>query len=150
MRCCFGRRLNVPGTSSISPDLSNKLAQYGIDTASVGVEATLSCLINTIIGMVHRLCFDETKDEEQFYEVRTRKIILYSNLIASTSNVIASVLTERYDLLDVGGILVTIARLVTDVRFICKIKDEFVQSKLNQQFEGAKSELDEMYKARFA
>lgn len=142
--------LPLPGIGAVSPDLANKLAKYGIDTASVGVEATLSCLINTIIGMVHRLCFDETKDEEQFYEVRTRKIILYSNLIASTSNVIASVLTERYDLLDVGGILVTIGRLITDVRFICKVKDEFVQSKLNQQFEGIKSELDEMYNARFA
>lgn len=143
--------LPLPGVGAISPDLSNKLAKYGIDTAGVGVEATLSCLINAIISMVHRLCFDETKkDEEQFYEVRTRKIILYSNLIASTSNVIASVLTERYDLLDVGGILVTIGRLITDVRFICKVKDEFVQSKLNQQFEGIKSELDELYKARFA
>ena len=64
----------------------------------------------------------QTKDEEQFYEVRTRKIVLYSSLIASTSNVIASVLTKRYDLLDVGGILVTIGRLITDVRFICKVK----------------------------
>ena len=142
--------LPLPGIASISPDLSNKLVQYGIDLASVGVEVTLSCLINSIIGMVHRLCFDENKDEEQFYEVRTRKIILYSNLIASTSNIIASVLTERYDLLDVGGILVTIARLITDVRFICKVKDEFVQSKLNQQFEGIKSELDEMYNARLS
>ena len=141
--------LPLPGVGAISPDLSNKIAKYGIDTADVGVEATLSCLINAMIGMVHRLFFDGTKDEEQLYEVRTRKIILYSNLIASTSNVIASVLTERYDLLDIGGILVTIARLITDVRFICKVKDEFVQSKLNQRFEGIKSELDELYNARF-
>ena len=81
--------------------------------------------------------------------MRTRKIILYSNLIASTSNIIASVLAERYELLDVGGILVTISRLITDVRFICKVKDEFIQSKIDQQFEGIKSELDEMYNARF-
>ena len=142
--------LPLPGIGSISPELSNKLAQYGIDIAGVGIEATLSCLINTIIGMVHRLYFDETKDEKQFYEVRTRKIILYSNLIASTSNVIASALAERYDLLDVGGMLVTISRLITDVRFICKVKDEFVQSRLNQQFDGIKSELEEMYNTRFS
>ncbi len=140
------RGLPIPGISSISPELSNKLARYGIDAAGIGVDASLSCLINSIIGMVHRLFFDETKDEEQFYEVRTRKIILYSNLIASTNNIIASVLTERYNLLDIGGILVTIARLITDVRFVCKVKDEFIQSKLNQHFEGIKSELDEMYK----
>ena len=100
--------------------------------------------------MIHRLCFDETKDDEQYYEIRTRKIILYSNLLASTSNIIASVLTERYELLDVGGILVTIGRLITDVRFICKVKDEFVQSKLDKQFEGIQSEIDNLYNTRFA
>ncbi|MBR5401797.1 MAG: hypothetical protein IK102_08295 [Treponema sp.] len=143
------RSLPIPGISAISPELCNKLAKYGIDTASVGTEVSLSCFINTIISMIHRLCFDETKDNEQFYQIRTRKIILYSNFLASTSNIIASVLTKKYELLDVGGILVTIGRLITDVRFICKVKDEFVQSKLDEQFEGIKSEIDNLYNSRF-
>lgn len=143
------RGLPIPGISSISPELSNKLVQYGIDVAGIGTEASISCLINSIIGMMHRLFFDEAKDEEQLYEIRTRKIILYSNLIASTSNIIASVLTKKYELLDVGGTLITIARLITDVRFICKVKDEFVQNKLDQQLEKIKSELDEMHNYRF-
>ena len=113
------------------------------------MEASLSSLINSIIGMIHRLFLDEEKGEEKFFEVRTRKIILYSNLIASTSNVIASVLLDRYDLLDVGGMLVTITRLITDVRFICKVKDEFVQNKLDIQFEGIQSEVDELYNSKF-
>ncbi|MBQ5657671.1 MAG: hypothetical protein IIV14_09605 [Bacteroidaceae bacterium] len=144
------RSLPLPGIGILSEELGNKLAQYGIDIASVGTEVTLSCFINMLISMVHRMCFDETKDDEKFYEVRTRKIILYSNLIASTSNIIAAVLTERYDLLDVGGILVTIVRLITDVRFICKVKDEFVQSKLDEHFEGIQDEIEDLYKARFA
>ena len=45
--------------------------------------------------------------------------------------------------------LVTITRLITDVRFICKVKDEFVQSKLDIQFEGIQSELDELYNNKF-
>lgn len=143
------RSLPLPGIGPISSEFGKKLAQYGIDTASVGTEVSLSCLINWLIAMLHRLCFDETKDEEQFYEVRTRKIILYSNLIASTSNVIVSVLTEYYKLLDVGGLLVTIGRLITDVRFICKVKDEFVQSKLDEHFEGIKEEADALYNKRF-
>ena len=143
------RGLPIPGISILSPEFSKKLAQYGIDTASIGVEASLSSLINSIIGMIHRLYLDEEKGEEKFFEVRTRKIILYSNLIASTSNVIASVFLDRYDLLDVGGMLVTITRLITDVRFICKVKDEFVQNKLDIQFEGIQSELDELYNNRF-
>ena len=142
------RSLPLPGIGALSPELGNKLAKYGIDTASVGTEITLSCFINMLISMIHRMCFDENKDEKEFYEVRTRKIILYSNLIASTSNVIASGITKKYDLLDVGGILVTITRLITDVRFICKVKDEFVQSKLDEHFEGIQEEVENMYRAR--
>lgn len=143
------RSLPLPGIGALSPELGKELAKYGIDTASVGTEVTLSCFINMLISMIHRMCFDDTQDDEQFYEVRTRKIILYSNLIASTSNIIASVLTEKYDMLDVGGLLVTISRLITDVRFICKVKDEFVQSKLDEHFEGVQKEVENMYRARF-
>ncbi|WP_352406426.1 hypothetical protein [Acetoanaerobium noterae] len=143
------RSLPLPGVGALSPELGKKLAKYGIDTASVGTEVTLSCFINMLISMIHRICFDENKDDEQFYEVRTRKIILYSNLIASTSNTIGSVLTKRYDLLDVGGMLVTITRLITDVRFICKVKDEFVQNKLDEHFDGIQEEVENIYKSRF-
>lgn len=144
------RSLPFPIVSTLSPELSKKLAEYGIDIASVSTEASFSMLINTIIGMVHCLCFNESEDDKDFYEVRTRKIILYSNLIASTSNVIASVFTERYDLLDVGGLLVTISRLITDVRFICKVKDEFVDSELSKDFEILQDELEDMYYKRFS
>lgn len=144
------RSLPLPGIGVLSPELGKKLAKYGIDTASVGTEVTLSCFINMLISMIHRMCFDDTQDDEQSFEVRTRKIILYSNLIASTSNVISSVLTEKYGMLDVGGLLVTISRLITDVRFICKVKDEFVQSKLDEHFEGIQKEIETMYKEKFA
>jgi len=141
--------LPVPIVGTLDSTLANKLAEYHIDAASIGTEAALSFLINTIISMVHRMCFDETKDEEKIYEVRTRKIILYSNLIASSSNIVASVITERYDLLDIGGLLITISRLFSDVRFICKVKDEFVQSKLDEEFKGTKEEVDRLYTERF-
>lgn len=144
------RSLPLPGIGVLSPELGKKLAKYGIDTASVGTEVTLSCFINILISMIHRMCFDDTQDDEQSFEVRTRKIILYSNLIASTSNVISSVLTEKYGMLDVGGLLVTISRLITDVGFICKVKDEFVQSKLDEHFEGIQKEIEIMYKEKFA
>ena len=144
------RGLPLPGIGTLSLDFGKKLAEYGIDVASVGTEISLSCLINWLIAMIHRLCYDESIGNIQLYEVRTRKIILYSNLIASTSNIIASVITKRYDMLDVGGTLVTIGRLITDARFICKVKDEFVQSKLDAHFVGIKNEVDSIYNARFA
>ena len=144
------RSLPLPGVGTISAEFGKVLAKYGIDTASVGTEITLSCFINMIIAMFHRMGIEESKEEKNFYEVRTRKIILYSNLIASTSNLISTAMTDRYDLLDVGGMLVTISRLMTDVRFICKVKEEFVQSKLDEHFEGIKEEIEELYEMRFA
>ena len=144
------RSLPLPGVGVISTELGKELAKYGIDTASVGTEITLSCFINMIIAMIHRMGIDESKEEKIMYEVRTRKIILYSNLIASTSNLIAATMTNRYNLLDVGGMLVTISRLMTDVRFIYKVKEEFVQSKLNEHFEGIKEEIEELYEMRLA
>lgn len=142
------RSLPLPGVGALSPELGKKLAKYGIDTASVGTEVALTVFINILISMIHRLCLDETKDDEQFYEIRTRKIILYSNLISSTSNVIASAMTKKYDTLDVGGLLITVSRLISDVRFICRVKDEFVQNKLEVQFEGIQEEIEELYRAR--
>ena len=141
--------LSITGISQLSPDFANKLSTYGIDVASIGTEISLSCLINYIISVMHGLCFDENNDDKSLYKVRTRKILLYSNLIASTSNIIISQLTNKKELLDVGGILVTISRLFKDVSFILKIKEEFVQKHIDAHFEGVKSEIQELYDNRF-
>ena len=138
--------LPLPVLSTLSPDLTRTLAKYGIDTASVGKEASLSVLINTLISMVHRLFFDESVDDPKLYEVRTRKILLYSNTIASTSNVIISCLTKRYELLDVGGLIVTIIRLFSDIGFIARIKQEFIAAELYKDIEGTVREINQMYR----
>jgi hypothetical protein len=141
------RSLPIPVISSVSPEFAKKLAEYGIDTASVSTEIGLSVLINTLISMVHRLFYDESVDDPKLYGVRTRKILLYSNTIASTSNVIATVITKNPKILDVGGLIVTIMRLFSDIRFICKIKQEFIQSALDVHFQGIVDELELMYKS---
>lgn len=143
------RSLPLPVVGIISTEFGKKLAKYGIDMASVSTEESFSWLINMIIAMIHRLGMDERKEKTDLYEVRTRKIILYSNLIASTSNIIASVFLKKYNLSDVGGSVITISSLMMDLRFICKVKEEFVQSKLDENFAGIQREVDELYQRRF-
>lgn len=138
------RSLPLPVVSVFSPSFAEKLCSYGIDTASVGTEMGLAIAINTIISMVHRLFYDESVDDPKLYEVRTRKIILYSNTIASVSNVIAAAITENPKILDVGGLLVTITRLFSDIRFITRVKQEFVESQLDLHFKGITAEMEEM------
>ena len=137
--------LPLPIINTICPELGTKLMEFGIDTASVGTEIALSSLINLIISMVHRIIKPEGEDEKM-YAVRTRKILLISNSIASASNVIAvdiaagagvvgenpDLVKKAVDYLDVGGLIVTITRLFSDTRFIIKVKEEFINAKLDE------------------
>lgn len=146
------RSLPLPGIGAVSPEAGKMLAKYGIDTASVGTEVSLAMLVNCLIAMMHRWTFDGPPDEQslKFHEVRTRKILLYSNLIASSSNILVTIFTKNAKLLDVGGLLVTIVRLFSDVRFMCKIRDEYVRGKIDGRFEGIRREVDELYEKTFS
>ena len=82
-------------------------------------------------------------------EVRTRKILLISNAVASSANIIysgvvagvsayAGDVAGTYDALsklDVGGILITIKHLFADGRIISKIKNDFIIQSINSDFE---------------
>lgn len=139
--------LPIPIISSVfSPEFAMELAEYGIDAVNVidiGKQAMFSILINFLISMIHALFYDEAKDgSKSLYQVRTRKILSYSNLIASASNLIAVAVTEAVaattgnaDLakkglkyFDIGGLLVTCYRLITDYKFIKEIKLEFLEN----------------------
>ena len=113
------------------------------DIKTVGKQAAFSILINMIIGLIHGLYNTGTTEEEiKLYEVKTRKILLYSNIIASTSNILQSYITKDIKKLDLGGLLVTLYRIVTDIPFIEKIKSEFVNTKLSEQYQKEIEELD--------
>lgn len=68
----------------------------------VGGSAGISIFIDLIIGLVHGL-FNKEKINKDLYEVRTRKILLISNSIASTSNIIQTMITKNPKNLDIGG-----------------------------------------------
>lgn len=124
--------LPLPFISSvISPEFALKIGEYGFDVANVinvGKQATYSILINTIIAMIHRLFYDESIDlSEKHYEVRTRKILSYSNVLASSSNLIYVAITQDTSKLDIGGFAVTLYRLFSDRHFISQIKREFLE-----------------------
>ncbi|WP_019156990.1 hypothetical protein [Robertmurraya massiliosenegalensis] len=138
--------LPIPGSIVLSPHFSQKLAEYGIDAGNlktVGKQVTYSALINTVIAMMHGMMFNEEKYKTlDMYKVKTRKILMYSNLIASASNLIVvameSVLNGAPTLkhLDIGGLLVTIYRIATDTKFIANVKAEFIYNEFNQLIQG--------------
>lgn len=141
--------LPIPIVGTFSEELALKIYKQNYDYLTlikdikiVGKQAAFSALINYIIATVHRFFYNPSKDEdEKLYEVKTRKILLYSNIIASTSNIIYTSFTGINNL-DLGGLLVTLYRIVSDVSYITKIKKEFVEAELNKKYQNQLDNLD--------
>jgi gas vesicle protein len=133
----------LAGDRQDSP-LNNELVKMFVkDFSIIGLQTCISVLINAIIRVLHTLCYDSATDgDAKLYEVRTRKILSYSNAIASGSNVIYVALSKDVGKLDIGGIAVTIYRIVSDHRFIQDIKREF----LSKQWYDIVMGDDEIYK----
>lgn len=130
--------LPVPLVATVNNDLAKNMVVKGsIDLWSVSRGAVLAWLINQLVAAIHQLFYRENRDGSQkLYEVRTRKILSYSNLMASGSNVIVSAVTQDARKLDVGGMLVTLTRIVSDYSFIHEIKKDFLKNDLYDRIIG--------------
>lgn len=130
--------LPVPLIATVNNDLAkNMLTKWHIDTFSIMRGAGLSALINSLIFFIHRLFYQEDRDgSESMYEVRTRKILSYSNLLASSSNILVTAFTKDMTKLDVGGMIVTLYRLISDYKFINEIKRDFLKNRFYEEVEG--------------
>ena len=120
------------------------------DLIKVITSAKIAELINTVISILHTLVHDFSDGvEPELYSVRTRKIILYSNAIATGSNVIwvgANVGAgdkSQVKNLDIGGLIVLMKRLYTDTEYIQQIKEEFVLGGFREQIQGEDLGLEE-------
>jgi hypothetical protein len=128
--------IQIPAANLI---LSNKevqkLTSYisAGDIIKIGTSAKLTELINLLISTLHTLTYDTSMPvSRELYNARTRKIIMYSDVIATGSNVLwvgGNMLAgnkRAVKQLDIGGLIVTIERLIHDTEYIRKIKEEFV------------------------
>lgn len=79
--------LPVPFVSTVNNKLAQKMiSEWHIDMWSITRGVTLAAFINQLIAIIHYLFCDEiTEMGRKLYEVRTRKILSYSNLIATSS-----------------------------------------------------------------
>ena len=152
--------LPVPILETFSESLAGKLykSQYDAlcllkDIKIVGMQAGLSILINMIIGLIHGLFYNKEKDgRREHYEVRTRKILLYSNAISSslnlayvTGNAVVGNEGEALKKLDLGGLLITLWRLFSDVRFITRVKQQFMEEELDKVTKDSLENLESMF-----
>lgn len=125
--------LPIPILSSINEEFASELYRSNYDALClardlkvIGVSFAVSKIFDIIISLVHGL-FREVDEDKNLYEVRTRKILLYSNSIASASTIVNACITSNPKNLDIGSLLNTVTHLFTDIRFIQQIKQEFLE-----------------------
>lgn len=110
----------------------------------VGKQALFAEFINWLIAVVHTAFYDENNDGPQdIYSVKTRKIIIYSGLIAGASNALYAAFTKDFKSLDLGGIGVAIYHLISDIKYIREVKRDFILGKYDDKL---KLNLDERVK----
>ena len=140
--------LPIPFISAMNPKLASKLAERGLDMANiltVSKQVTYAMFINDIIAMLHTLFYDgNTEMEEKLHEVKTRKIIAYSDMIASASNLGVVAFTKNLNLLDIGGITVAILEFIKYREFQKKVKEEFIFGSYKNMVMGDKYNMIEI------
>lgn len=134
--------LPIPVINVISPEFSGFLVGQQIDVWGTTKSASMAILINKLIEMCHRLFYNPSEDLK-LYEVRTRKILTYSNTLSSLINVGYVGATRNVKKLDVGGILVTLWRLLNDKEEIRNIKREFVNKTLDGELQREEDEVNQ-------
>lgn len=147
--------IQIPAANLVLTNTNaEKLTQY-ISTGDIvkaGTSYSLSLLINCVISTLHMLMYDSSMPvSRDVYNVRTRKIIMYSNAIASGSNAIvvgartvaSRDITALKDL-DIGGLIVTVNRLTHDPEYIRSIKEEFVLGGFRKMIQGEDLDLEEI------
>ena len=140
--------LPLPFISAINPKLAGDLAKWGLDMAGVidaGKQFALAMTIDTLIAFIHGLFYNEADGlSRSMYEVRTRRVLLYSNVIASASNVVVSAVAAHLGgsgtaakIIDWGGYVNTLRHIVFDTKFINEVKRDFLKNELYTMITGS-------------
>lgn len=130
--------LPIPIISTFSPKLARELSLYGLNTGTVVQSGIATMVINWTIGFLHGIT--RSKDEnENLFKARTCKIIMYSNILATVSDIGYSIFTaymgdkNTMRKFDLGGYLVTLYQISHSSNVISAIEREFYTKKIIEQ-----------------
>ena len=129
--------IQLPGANLVMDrTVVEQLTQYVStgDVVKIGTSAAVAEFINKIIELLHGCMLFEKGSplDDQLNKVKTKKIVLYSNAIATSSSVISEYVLGQYDKIDLGGLLTLMKRVFTDIEFIYDVKYEFLKTGLEE------------------
>lgn len=128
--------IQIPGANLIlNNQYAEELTKYisAGDIIKVGVSYQIFNFINILISSLHMLtCSSTNHREKELHHVKTMKILEYSNIIATGSNVIINAVRAYYGNtkalkdIDFAGLIGTIMMIVNNEEMKRKIKREFI------------------------
>ena len=146
--------IQIPGANLIlSKKNAERLTKYIStgDIIKITSSAAIAIVINFIISVLHNLFYNENDDiSRELYNVRTRKILKVSNIIAESldiiyvgANIIIGMYTENPILkeegmkrIDFGGYIVAVHQILKSSSVREKIRREYLENKLYDKFLG--------------
>lgn len=100
----------------------------------IGAQFGLALVIDNIIKALHLLCYDESiHGSPSLYNVKTNKIICYSNALAEIGNGIYVAATRDVGKLDIGGYVNLAKNLITNTKLQSQVKTEFLEKELSKK-----------------
>lgn len=127
--------LPLPIVPVFSEKLAREFSLYGLNFGTIAQGGVASMLINFSMAFLHKLCRTKNEDEKM-YEVRTRKIIMYANTLATFSDIAYTIflayIGDKNALrkFDLGGTMVSCYQICHSVSVIKAIEAEFITSKI--------------------
>ena len=138
--------IQIPGANLIlNNQYAEELTKYisAGDIIKVGVSYQIFNLINILISSLHMLtCSSTNHREKELHHVKTMKILEYSNIIATGSNVIINAVRAYYGNtkalkdIDFAGLIGTIMMIINNEEMKRKIKREFILGKYEHMVLG--------------
>lgn len=133
------KSLPLPVVSAVSPDVSRILNLCGIDALSATtftIDLLVSKIIDTSIAYMHTWCYNpDTDGPLETYEVRTKNIIYYSNLISIVSTTVQTLFraymgdVSAISKFDFGGAVSSLSTIWDTPFIVSNIKSEYIRNK---------------------
>ena len=106
------------------------------DLSIIGIQYIFAKIIDFILICYREIKYQNIKIDRNIHQAKTQKIILFSNSLSSTSNIVKVLLTKKYYSLDIGGILNTLINFFVILNKLSNLKLEYMFDNFEKLVKG--------------
>lgn len=106
------------------------------DLSIIGIQYIFAKIIDFILICYREIKYQNIKIDRNIHQAKTQKIILFSNSLSSTNNIVKVLLTKKYYSLDIGGILNTLINFFVILNKLSNLKLEYMFDNFEKLVKG--------------